>query len=60
VAFRARANSPLVVAYENGDGVVVGFVVLSFLRKKALMSLNSAARELFGITLAPEAFICIV
>ena len=44
----------------GGDDVVVGVVALSFLRKKAFMSLNSAAWELFETTLAPEAFTSIV
>src|SRR6266566_4358587 len=44
----------------EGDELVVGVVAVSFLRKKAFISLNSAAWELFGTTLAPEASICIV
>ena len=44
----------------EGDEVVVGVVALSFLRKKAFMSLNSAAWELFETTLAPEASSSIV
>jgi hypothetical protein len=44
----------------EGDEVMVEPVVSSFLTKKALMFLNSAARELFGRTLAPEASISIV
>ena len=42
------------------DEVVVGTFSLSFLRKKAFISLNSAARELLGTTLAPEASSSIV
>ena len=44
----------------EGDEVVVGVVALSFLRKKAFMSLNSAAWELFETTLTPDAFTSIV
>src|SRR6266480_6267346 len=44
----------------EGDEVMVGPVASSFLTKKALMLLNSAARELSGRTLAPEAFTSIV
>src|SRR5437764_13724841 len=39
----------------EGDEVMMGPVASSFLTKKALMFLNSAARELSGRTLAPEA-----
>jgi hypothetical protein len=45
---------------EERDELMLGLAALSFLRKKAFMSLNSAARELFGTTLAPEAPTCIV
>ena len=44
----------------EGDEVVVEVVALSFLRKKAFMSLNSAAWELFETTLAPDASSSIV
>src|SRR5207249_11443362 len=44
---------------EEGDGAVLGLVAF-FLTKKALMSLNSAARELSGMILAPEASTAIV
>jgi hypothetical protein len=45
---------PAAVADILGDGdKVVGLVALSSLMKKAFMSLNFAARELFGSTVAP-------
>src|ERR1044071_4634882 len=44
----------------DGDEVLVGLGASSFLRKKALMFLNSAARELSGRILAPEASTAIV
>ena len=44
----------------EGDDVILGAVAGAFLIKKALMLLNSAARELFGTTLAPEASTLIV
>src|SRR6266487_1134677 len=44
----------------DGDEVLLGLAAWSFLKKKALMFLNSAARELSGRTLAPEASTAIV
>src|SRR5207247_5905041 len=44
----------------DGDEVLLGLVASSFLTKTALMFLNSAARELSGRTLAPEASTAIV
>jgi hypothetical protein len=44
----------------EGDEVILGAAAGAFLIKKALMLLNSAARELFGTTLAPEASTLIV
>jgi predicted RNase H-like HicB family nuclease len=44
----------------EGDEAVVGAAELAFLTKKALMFVNSAARELSGRTLAPEASTAIV
>jgi hypothetical protein len=44
----------------EGDKVVVELVAFSFLMKKAFMSSNFAARELFGRILAPEAFTSMV
>ena len=44
----------------EGDEVVVGLVAFSFLMKKSFMSLNFAARELFGRTLAPKPSTAIV
>ena len=42
------------------DKLVVGLVAFSFLMKKSFVSLNFAAWELFGRTLAPEASTAIV
>jgi len=42
------------------DELVVGLAASSFLTKKAFVSLNSAAREVFETTLAPEASTLIV
>jgi len=44
----------------EGDELMVGAVAGAFLMKKALMLLNSAAREVFETTLAPEASTLIV
>jgi len=44
----------------EGNELMVGLAASSFLRKKAFVSLNSAARELFETTLAPEASTLIV
>lgn len=44
----------------EGDKVPFGLVAWSFLTKKAFISLNFAAWELFGRTLAPEASTAIV
>jgi hypothetical protein len=44
----------------EGDEVMVEVVAWNFLTKKAFKSWNSAACELFGRTLAPEASTAIV
>jgi hypothetical protein len=44
----------------EGDELVVGLAALSLFIKKAFVSVNSAAREVFETTLAPEASTLIV
>ena len=44
----------------EGDELMLGLAASSFLTKKAFVSLNSAAREVFETTLAPEASTLIV
>jgi len=44
----------------EGDKVLLGLVAWNFLMKKAFMSVNFAAWELFGRILAPEASTAIV
>ena len=67
--FRSLLNSYRLVSFFPAAAVadilgegdkVVGLVAFSFLMKKSFMSLNFAAWELFGRTLAPEASTAIV
>ena len=44
----------------EGDELIVGAVASSFLIKKAFVSVNSAVREVFETTVAPEASTLIV